>query len=282
MARFAFQPLPERPLVSVLMTSYNYEHYVGDAIRSVFAQTYRPIELVIVDDGSKDASSKIIRSVIKDAPIPVEFIEQRNAGQAAAWNVGFDKLRGDLVCLLDSDDVWLPEKVEHMVAFAHAHPDAGLYQHQLDNGAGKLKQQRLVSRDVLRDWVALGEVDVLKRHDLVAIFLPSSGLMARREVLDRVFPIPERLLTCPDAYLTRSCCIFGPLYSCREVLGSWREHGENAGKSGRFSFDRYWVPVVMPAINSAFEKHEVPVRFVRPMPPGFLGRIWKRLTRITR
>lgn len=279
MARFAFQPLPERPLVSVLMTSYNYASYVGDAIRSVFAQTYRPLELVIVDDGSKDASPKIIQSLLKDAPIPAELIVQRNAGQANAWNTAFAKLRGDLVCLLDSDDQWLPEKVERMVAFAHAHPKAGLYQHQLDNGAGKLKQQRLVSRDVLRDWVALGEVDVLKRHDLIALFLPSSGLMARREVLEKVFPIPERLITCPDAYLTRSCCIFGPLHTNREVLGSWREHDDNAGKSNKYGMERFWLPVVMPAINSSFEKHGIPVRFVRRKPPGLVGRIWKRLTR---
>ncbi len=279
MPRFAFQRLPEGPLVSVLMTSYNYEHYVGDAIRSVFAQTYRPIELVIVDDGSQDASTKIIRSIIKDAPIPVEFIEQRNAGQAAAWNTGFEKLRGELVCLLDSDDTWRPEKIAHMVAFAQQHPEAGLYQHQLDNAAGQLKQQRLVSRDILRDWVALGEVDVLKRHDLVAVYLPSSGLMARREVLDRVFPIPEKLVTCPDAYLTRCCCIFGPVHTTREVLGSWREHADNAGKSSRYSMEKFWLPVVMPAINSAFEKHGVPVRFVRRKPPSPLARLWGRLAR---
>jgi glycosyltransferase involved in cell wall biosynthesis len=283
MSRFAFQPLPERPFVSVLMTSYNYDKFVGDAIRSVYAQTYRSMELVIVDDGSTDASPKIIEKVTKDALIPTEFIAKKNGGQASAWNLAFPKLRGELVCLLDSDDSWRPEKVERMVQLARRHPDAGLYQHQMDNGMGKLKQPKLLAhRDILRDWVALGEVDVLKRHDLVAIFLPSSGLMARREVLEKVFPMPERLMTCPDAYLTRSCCIFGPLQSHREVLASWMDHGNNAGKASKYSFERYWLPVVMPAINESFEKHGVPVRFVcpprRPSLRQWLGGLKKRLT----
>lgn len=264
MPRFAFQPLPEKPLVSVILTSYNYADFVGDAIRSVFAQTWRPMELIVVDDGSSDASPAIIRDLTRDAPIPVHTIFQRNAGQASAWNAAFEKVQGELVCFLDSDDTWQPGKVAAMVALAHQHPQAGLYQHQMDNAAGKLKADRLISRDVLRDWVALGKVDVLRRHDLVALFLPSSGLMARREVLERVFPIPPRLVTCPDAYLTRSCCIFGPLQSTHEVLGTWREHGQNAGVSDRFGFQRFWLPVVMPAINASFHKHGVPVEFECP------------------
>lgn len=279
--RFGFSPLPERPLVSVLLSSYNYERFLPEAIASVYAQRYRPLELIVVDDGSTDDSPAIIQEWASRSPVPVETIFQPNGGQASAWNAGFAKCRGELVCLLDSDDTWRPGKVEMMVRLALDHPDAGLYQHQLDNAAGQLKKPRLISRDILRDWVSVGAVDVRRRADLVAVFLPSTALMARREVLEQVFPVPERLITCPDAYLTRMCCLYGPLQSCDEVLGSWREHGQNAGKSDRFSFENYWLPTVMPAINEGFASRGVPVSFVDASPikenAGLIHRLLKRL-----
>jgi len=281
--RFAFQPLSERPLVSVLLSSYNYGDYVGEAIASVFLQTYRPLELVVVDDGSTDRSREVIDAAIAEAPIPVEKIYRDNGGQASAWNAGYPKLQGELIALLDSDDLWQPEKVERMVGLARAHPEAGVYQHQLDNAAGELKKPELISRDLLPDWMALGEVPVTERAELVAVFLPSTGLVARREVLDRVFPIPETLRTCPDAFLTRMSCIFGPLVSTDEILGSWREHEANAGKTDTYSFQQYWLPVVMPAINAGFQERGVPVRFVGPSPPptrSLFRRIARRLARI--
>lgn len=260
--RFAFRPLSAQPLVSVILSSYNYGQFVGEAVRSVFAQDYRPLELIIVDDGSTDTSRAAIEEACADAPIPARIIHQENSGQAGAWNTAFAHVTGELVCFLDSDDYWLAGKVESMVRFAQALPDAGLYQHQLGNGAGRLKRDLVVSGDIYLKWKELGNVNVGEHSDLVAVFEPSTALMARKEVLDRVFPVPEQLITCPDAYITRSCCLFGPLYSYPGVLGVWREHDENAGKTGRFGFAKFWVPVVMPAINASFARHGVPVRFV--------------------
>ncbi len=277
MSRFPFDVIPEQPLVSVLLSSYNYADFLPEAFASVFAQSYRPLELIVVDDGSTDSSPALIKQLTQNAPIPVEIILKQNGGQASAWNIGFKKCRGELVCLLDSDDCWRPEKVAMMVALAQEHPEAGLYQHSLDNAAGAILKERLLTRDIIRDWVALETVDVLKRHDLVAIFLPSSALMARREVLARVFPIPEQLVTCPDAYLTRMCCVYGPLCSSIDVLGSWREHPDNAGKSERYGFEQYWIPVVMPAINAGFALHGAPVRFARAREKS--APLWQRLCR---
>lgn len=262
MNRFAFRPLPEQPLVSVLLTSYNYARYVRDAIRSVFEQTYPAIECIIVDDGSTDGSPGVIRDAIASAPARTELILQQNRGQAAALNAAFARARGDLVALLDSDDSWRPEKIARMAAFIREHPDGGVFQHQLDDGCGAYKQEALLNADIYEEWRALGRVNTAARRDIVSVFLPSSGLMFRKEALDRVFPIPESLISCPDAYLTRTACVYGPLYSCPDVLGTWRRHGGNAGGSGRFTFRKFWVPVVMPAINRFYETHDVPVRFV--------------------
>ncbi len=261
MIRAEIHPLSARPLVSVLMTSYNYERYVGDAISSVFSQTYQNLELVIVDDGSTDKSVEVIRAAIEAAPIPAELIVQKNAGQASALNAGFQRVHGEVVCFIDSDDLWLPNKVEAMLDFMRRFPGGGLYQHQLDNTQGDLKKATLVSGDICSEWLKAGTVDVLKQKELVGIFLPTTGLMMYKPVLDHVFPIPEQLITCPDAYLSRASCCHGPLFSNQTVLGSWRDHGANAGK-GRFNFRGYWLPVVMPSINAYFERERLPIRFV--------------------
>jgi glycosyltransferase involved in cell wall biosynthesis len=261
MNRAEIQPLSENPLVSVLMTSYNYEKYVGEAIASVFAQTYRNIELIVVDDGSTDRSVEIIRAAIQNAPIPTKFIEQINAGQASALNTAYQHAHGEVVCFIDSDDLWLPNKVETTLEFMRWFPGGGMYQHQLDNTRGNLKKQLLISGDIFQEWMKAGTVDVLKQKELVGVFLPTTGLAMYKQVLDRVFPIPERLITCPDAYLSRASCCHGPLYSDLTILGSWRDHGENAGK-GRFNFREYWLPVVMPSINEYFEREGLPIRFV--------------------
>ena len=261
--RFPFRQLPGQPLVSVIMTSYNYEQFVAESIQSVFAQTYRPLELIVVDDGSADHSREIIAKALRDAAIPATLIAQKNAGQAAALNTGFLRARGDLIALLDSDDAWRADKVEAMVAFIRAHPDGGVYQHQLDDGAGHAKQPPpLAEGDYFARWLRRGEVNAATHQEEVSIFLPTTGLMFLREVLERVFPIPEALTTCPDAYLTRTSCVYGPVHSLGQTLGTWRSHDSNAGRRSGYSFRTFWAPVVMPAINRYYETHGIPVCFV--------------------
>lgn len=282
MERTALPPLPESPHVSVVLTSYNYAAYVREAIDGVFAQTYRPLDLIIVDDGSTDGSPEVIRAGVEHAPIPVRVIVQENQGQAAALNAGLALAQGEIICLLDSDDTWRPEKVAAMVAFIREHPGGGVYQHQMERGEAGAKQELLPNQDLFAAWRALGTVNVAVHPELVSVFLPTSGLAFRREVLERILPIPAELRSCPDAYLTRTACVHGPLYSNPRVLGRWRDHGANAGKRGRFTFRNFWVPVVMPAINRHYAEHDIPIRLTyRPWavlrePPGRILMLLKR------
>lgn len=256
-----WDPLPETPLVSVILTSYNYAQFVGEAIQSVLAQTYHPIELIIVDDGSTDNSREIIAACIEDAPIPVQTLFKANEGQASAWNAAFGHVRGEVVCTLDSDDTWRPTKIECMLRFMQEAPGGAVYQHQLEDTHGNLNRPTLRSGDLYAEWERLASVNAAIRRDLIANFVPSSGLLWRKQVLDRVFPIPLELTTCPDAYATRCACAYGPVYSHPAVLGCWRNHGANAGMQRDYSFRRFWVPVIMPALNQYFAARELPVRF---------------------
>src|ERR1700761_5749677 len=110
------------PLVSVVLPSFNHRRFVSNAIRSVYRQTYRPIELIIIDDGSSDGSAEIIRAFLNNEPPPkgisVHFSAQKNRGAPATINEGIENASGDYIAILNSDDAYFPERIEECVAAA--------------------------------------------------------------------------------------------------------------------------------------------------------------------
>jgi glycosyltransferase involved in cell wall biosynthesis len=103
------------PEVSVVIPVYNGEQYLREAIESVLGQDYRPIQLIVVDDGSTDRSADIARSFGSD----VHYRFQPNRGIGAARNTGTELARGSFLAFLDADDVWMPGKLtRQMAAFA--------------------------------------------------------------------------------------------------------------------------------------------------------------------
>ena len=110
----------ELPLVSVIIPVHNGARYLRAALESVFAQTYRPFEVVVVDDGSTDDSGVIAQS-FQD----VHYIHQANEGVAAARNNGIEAARGEFLAFLDQDDLWTPEKLTLQIAHLLSHPELG-------------------------------------------------------------------------------------------------------------------------------------------------------------
>lgn len=103
--------MKNKELVSIIMPAYNASNYIQESIDSVIAQTYSNWELLIIDDGSTDATSGIIkRNIQKDNRIKLFF--QENSNQAIARNLGISKSKGELLAFLDSDDVWLSNKLQ--------------------------------------------------------------------------------------------------------------------------------------------------------------------------
>ena len=102
------------------MPVYNGEAHVGEAISSVFGQTYRPLELIVIDDGSTDETAEVVRRCA--SPL-LKYIQQPHAGTGAARNRGVGQARGDLVGHLDADDVWDQMKLDRQVAALEAHPE---------------------------------------------------------------------------------------------------------------------------------------------------------------
>jgi glycosyltransferase involved in cell wall biosynthesis len=104
------------PLVSVVIPSYNHAGYIGRAMSSVFEQTYRNLELVVIDDGSADGSPEIIAKLLEQCPFPNRFIARNNLGAEHTLNEGAGIARGSYLAFLNSDDYFSPDRMERMVA----------------------------------------------------------------------------------------------------------------------------------------------------------------------
>ncbi len=109
---------------SVIVPLYNKQNEIGDTIRSILAQSYPPLEIVVVDDGSTDGSADVVRSF--DSPL-IRLIPQPNAGECAARNRAIAEARGEYLALLDADDAWEPGYLEEIARLIETYPGCGLY-----------------------------------------------------------------------------------------------------------------------------------------------------------
>lgn len=112
---------------SVVIPLFNKAPYVKKALESVFSQTFRDFELIVVDDGSTDDSLGVAKTILEGSGIDYQLIHQENAGVSTARNNGVAASRGDFICFLDADDWWASTFLERMDWLIKAYPDAGIY-----------------------------------------------------------------------------------------------------------------------------------------------------------
>ena len=113
-------------LVSTIIPVHNRAQLLPEAVASVIAQTYRPIEIVIADDGSSDRTPEVCQQLVADHPEIVRVVRQANAGPGAARNMGLEVATGEFIQYLDSDDLLVPQKFERQVAAIKGNPDCGV------------------------------------------------------------------------------------------------------------------------------------------------------------
>ncbi len=117
------------PRVSVVISFLNAERFLRETMESVFAQTCQSWELLLIDDGSTDASVGISRDYAARFPEKVRYFDHedhRNRGLTASRNVGIHHARGEFIAVLDSDDVWLPSKLEEQLNILDSHPEVAM------------------------------------------------------------------------------------------------------------------------------------------------------------
>lgn len=219
----------EQPLVSVIIASYNHADYIEASIHSVLAQTYPHIELLVIDDGSKDDSVERIRRLQEQHGF--DFRVQQNQGLSRTLNAAIERARGDLLAPFGSDDIMLPDRIARQVAWLADKPEVGICggniqeidEHGNQRGTPKaLQQRRLDFEDVFLD-----------RKPGV----PAPTLMFRRAALTQVGGFDpevrlEDLLI--ELKITRAGWFIDAL---PDVLALYRVHGSNTYKNYRFMVD---------------------------------------------
>ena len=217
-------PLPEAPLVSVLMPNYNYARFIGDALDSVQAQAYAGWEVIVCDDGSTDSSRAVVeRYLRRDGRI--RLLPKDNGGVASALNAAFREAQGEILCLLDADDTFLPGKVDAVVEGFRRQPGAGMLTHamQVVDAAGT-PLHRIPTHPPQQGWIA----EAVRARGGRWRSMPASALCFRRTLADHLFPIPEETFRSEaDGFLVALAPLLARVGHLAEPLSTYRLHGAN-------------------------------------------------------
>lgn len=208
------------PFITVLIDAFNYGHFIEQAVDSVLAQDFprEQREILVVDDGSTDDTAERLKKY-GDA---IRYLWKSNGGQASAFNFGFEHARGDIIALLDADDLWLPQKLRRVSEVFEQNPETGMIYHRthLWTEGGQLEEDSYFAE--ISGRVPESRVSLL-RYAMVA----TSCLAFRRNELNKLLPVPEALRSQADAYLTALVIFIAPVFALPEFLAKYRIHGAN-------------------------------------------------------
>lgn len=223
----AAQPLP---LVSVTIPVYNGARYLGEALDSVFNQSYPSLEVIVVNDGSTDQTAKIACGYPG-----VHYLYQTNQGVSAARNLAIDVAKGEFIAFLDADDIWKPEKIARQTNFMLNNPDILI--------TGTKAVNFLEPDTLLPDWLE-------KRTDWKEVnhIIPST-LVVHSSVFSLIGGFSTEFLSNEDTeWLWRAKKAEINMHHLDEVLALRRYHGanlswknSNSGKSGLFRIIRKFL-----------------------------------------
>jgi len=240
------------PHVSIIIPTYNRKSLLTKAIDSVLKQTYTNFELIVVDDGSNDGTYDLL----KYYAFKLKTLAQTNKGVSAARNLGIKAAKGQLITFLDSDDLWLPDKLKHQVAFFKHNPTALICQTE-------------------EIWIRNGKrVNPKKRHQkpngmifeqsLALCLVSPSAVMLRRALLDEVGLFDEALPACEDYDLWLRICWKYPVYLIDEPLII--KHGGHSDQLSRIpELDKYRIISLVKILDSGhlnLDQYEAAVKML--------------------
>ncbi len=260
-------------LVSIIINNYNYDRFLGEAIDSALNQSYDNIEVIVVDDGSTDNSRQIIAEY-GNRIIP---ILQPNGKQAAAFNSGFARSKGEIIIFLDSDDYLYPQAVTEIVAIWRS--DLAKVHYRLDvvdgEGAslGYSAPQGTFPLSVGKVWQMLLEVGGYTST-------PTSGNALNRRALTELFPIPDEYKLTADDYLSFQVPFYGEVAAIEQPLGVYRVHDSNQWALSTVTGDRFKRFVRHDLQNFALltnKARELGYQVPSDLEQRSIGRLWSRI-----
>jgi len=209
-----------KPLVSAIIATYNRAYIVCEAIDSIIGQTYKNVEIIVVDDGSTDDTQERLRAYGDR----IRVISQSNGGPASAWNAGIRAARGSIICFLGSDDVYLPNFVEcHVSTLEKAGPSVPC---SLGNARTRWADGRQTSSfELARLYPELEEGLWLNPLDVFLTRFVMCGQMwaIRREVLERIGLFDVTLRYLEDYDIGVRLAVEGPWAFVRDPIVEFRQ-----------------------------------------------------------
>jgi len=213
------------PRVSVVVPSYNHARFLRSTIDSVLSQDYGTLELIVIDGGSHDGSLEILKSYGDR----LRFVSERDRGQADAINRGFARATGDILCWLNSDDMFMPGIIPRMVRAFRDHPQADFVYGRgwnIDESGRLIDEAGVLTFDL---WKLIHQRN----------FIQQPSCFFRRSLIERVGPIDESLHYVMDWDLWIRFAAYRGLY-VDEFWSYNRVHGANKTQSGQF---RRWAEI---------------------------------------
>lgn len=211
------------PKVSVLVASYNGERFIEETVRSILGQTFRDLELIVLDDGSTDGTRAILRR-LAEADARMRLIEKPNEGLIATLNRGMAEARGTYIARLDHDDVALPARIERQAALLDARPEVVAVGCLIQNvdADGTAKGKARIRHERLRH--APGAFPPVQQ------WLYGPTPLIRAEALRKVGGYRAKFLAAEDRDLCWRLGALGPMERLPEVLVLHREHDSNMSR----------------------------------------------------
>jgi len=234
--------MEKNPKVSVVIPTYNSAQFIVETLESVFAQTYKDYEVIVVDDGSTDNTKEVLKPYMSK----IRYIYKENGGAASARNVGIKNAQGEYIAFLDSDDLWLPEKLEKQVRYFEKHPQIDMvfadcirFGEEVSN-TPRNYTKRLISNDMFVNiwWYNI---------------VPTSTVMVRKSCFEKVglFDESRELETTEDKEMWLRIAREYKVGYLKEIVtkyrvrtsGYSRSNIDRAYNSAKLVIDKYWKDV---------------------------------------
>lgn len=240
------------PRVSVIIPTFNRRWALDRAVTSVLRQTFTEFELIVVDDGSDDGTSDLLQNYVSQ----VITLRQPNRGVSAARNLGIKAAKGELISFLDSDDLWLPEKLQRQTAFFDQHPEALICQTE-------------------EIWIRNGKrVNPKKCHQkpegmifeqsLALCLVSPSAVMLKKRLLDETGLFDEDLPACEDYDLWLRIAWKYPVHRIDEPLII--KHGGHTDQLSRApELDKFRITALCKILDSGYlnpDQHKAAIKML--------------------
>jgi len=223
--------------ISVVIPVYNRPDFVKEAIQSVLNQTYQNIELIVVNDGSTDDTIQVLNQFGNK----IKVINQQNKGVSAARNSGIENSSGTWIAFLDSDDIWLPEKLANQIKFFTNNPDSLICQTEevwIKNGSRLYPKKKHKKKS-----------GMIFEHCLPLCIVSPSAVMIHKNLFDKIGTFDESLPACEDYDLwLRVSCKY-PIFLLDEPL-IIKRGGHSDQLSQMIRLDRYRIKSIIKILKS--------------------------------